>query len=356
MFEKLKTSKSYKILNSIAKSAIFALALSIVLFAFEMYKEVEQESLNNQHFIETVRQLDKVRQSLSTRFLGTFPNYLTEINRVFENLQVQDTVVIFEDVLYYGIKSRPDEFSYFQQLLIRHSRQGGKVIVAYYNNHPDGMQGPIWNTVFHRMILEGRISSAYVPKIREERAEEFRRERGDYSWMVRTDSIITEKYFMRTCRDNRDAAENTWKGYLTPIAKDTIQKSTDDIVVKRVCQQIDSIKQTYLGNGKRLDDVHFADYKRMYSDMTDCIADFYRYNGIELIPLNEYLTMSCWLIKPADVNRSTEAILAFPSKYASDEIGFYSKDASFADYISKMLEGVRFEAVKPQRKAHKLKD
>ncbi len=356
MFEKLKTSKSYRIFNSIAKSATFALAISILLFSFEMYKELDQESQNNQHFIETVRQLDEVRQSLSTRFLGTFPNYITEINRVFENLQAQDTVVIFEDVLYYGIKSRPNEFSHFQQLLIRHSRQGGKVIVAYYNNHPDVMQDPIWNTVFHRMVLEGLISSAYVPKIGEERAEEFPKRRGDYSWMIRMDSIITEKYFLKTCQENRDAAENMWEGYLVPIAKDTILNRTDDIVVKRVYQQIDSIKQACLGNGKRLDDVHFADYKRMYSDMTDCIADFYKYNGIELIPLNEYLTMSCWLIKPADVNRSTEAILAFPSKYASDEIGFYSKDVSFADYISKMLEGVRFEAVKPQRRAHKLRD
>ena len=205
------------------------------------------------------------------------------------------------------------------------------------------------NSVFLRMVLEGRISSNYIPNIQKEKyayLSESKERSVEYGRQV--DSLITEKYFVRTRDDDRKAAENAVQGYLTNIMleEDTIVQTETDIVINRLCHQLDTIRHFYLGNGKTLDEIHFADYEKMYSDMTDCIAEFYEYHGIELIPLNEYLTMSCWLIKPANNSRTTEAILAFPSKYASDEIGFYSQDLSFADYITKMLEGVRGGMVK----------
>ena len=59
--------------------------------------------------------------------------------------------------------------------------------------------------------------------------------------------------------------------------------------------------------------------------------------------LNDYLTMSCWLIKPANKRHSVKSILAFPAKYSSDEIGFYSQDELFSEYITTILQGVRGE-------------
>ncbi|MCQ2317534.1 MAG: hypothetical protein MJZ90_01255 [Bacteroidales bacterium] len=59
--------------------------------------------------------------------------------------------------------------------------------------------------------------------------------------------------------------------------------------------------------------------------------------NIKLVPLNEYLTMSCWMVKSTTNMR---AVLAFPSKYSSDEIGFYSQDDAFARYISTMMGGI----------------
>ena len=50
--------------------------------------------------------------------------------------------------------------------------------------------------------------------------------------------------------------------------------------------------------------------------------------------MNEYLTMSCWLVRD-------KTVLAFPSKYATEEIGFISQDKAFVDYIHTMLVGVR---------------
>ena len=352
MLDKFRRTKSYHILSNIAKSATFALALSVLFFGYEVYKEYSQERRNNEHVAETVRQLDAVRQSLSTRFLGTFPNYLTDINCVLENLQAQDTVIIFEDVLYYGIRSRPDDFIHFLQLLVHHSVNGGTVIVAYYDNHPDFLHQPVWNSVFHRMILEARVAPNFIPQIAEERAEQSNLLNKSYSTINKIDSMITEKYFVQTREDDYSVAENTWKGYLANIVKEHESdslKTTLDVAVYQLCLCIDSIKQLHLGNNKTLDEVCFADYESMYSDITDCIALCFQNNGIELLPLNEYLTMSCWLVKPASKSRAIEAILAFPSKYASEEIGFYSQDKSFANYITVMLKGIKSQSGKKKR-------
>lgn len=73
-------------------------------------------------------------------------------------------------------------------------------------------------------------------------------------------------------------------------------------------------------------------------------------NSIELVTLNEYLTMSCWLVKPAHKNRSSSANLAFPSKYSNDEIGFYSQDEFFAEYITTILQGVRGDVDKDKER------
>lgn len=348
MLEKFKTSKAYKIINNFAASAILALLLSIAFFGYDVIQDRNQDEQNNKQFEETVHSLEKISQSLSTRFLGTFPIYLTEINRVFANLQPQDTVIIFEDLLYYGIKSCPKEFRQFNQMLINHAINGGKVVIVYYNNHPMEAEKP-WMSIFYRVALESRVAMQYVPNIKREHREGMMahgNHNNDTEYAIWLDSQITEKYFEKTREDNRDVAEKTRLGYLDKTLveqTDSLLMNKADTIVHMMCMKLDSIKESHIGNGKKLNDVHFADYLQMYSDMTDCIADIYRDEDIILIPINEYLTMSCWLIKPADKNRATEAILAFPSKYASDEIGFYSQDASFAQYITTILSGIRGE-------------
>lgn len=358
MLDNFKSTKTYKIIDGVAKSAIVALALSFVFFAYDVYKDSDQDKRDQEHFEKTVQQLDEVRQALSTRFLGSFPMYLPEINTIVERIQPQDTLIIFEDVLYYGIKSKPYEFRRFNQLLLNHTKHGGKVIVAYYDNHPD-IDFP-WNSIFYRTILESRISMKYVPQIMSEHrnrsrlaSKEGQQEELD-DWSL--DSCITEKFFRITCNDDKKFAQKVQEGYIShAIVQNLINQNETDEIVNHLCIQLDSIMQMYLG-GKKVDDIHFSDYKHMYSDMTDCIAECYRQNGVELIPLNEYLTMSCWLVKPVNESRSTEAILAFPSKYSSDEIGFYSQDASFSHYISMILNGVNGNMADMQGRSNKAKD
>ena len=353
-FAKIKQSWFYRSINTFASSAIIGLVITILIFVYKVY-------FGRKQFDETVNRLDNISRSLSTRCLGKFPAYIAEINEVFSTLQPGDTVVIFEDVLYYGIKSDPTGFCRLQQLLLNHARQGGKAIVAYYDNHYTDASFP-WMTVFHRMILESRIAPDYIPQISEERhkrmEKSFEKDSANapdkaarFNKMIYIDSCVTEEFFNRTRDNDIDAAKNIIQGYLTfldVIKKDESLTALSDPVVNRLCTNIDSIVRYHIEIGgetkkRSIKDVHFADYEKMYSDITDCIAECYRYHGIELIPLNEYLTMSCWLVKPAGKKHSVASILAFPSKYSSDEIGFYSQDELFSEYITTILQGVRGE-------------
>lgn len=354
--KRFKQTWFYKSINTFASSAIIGLAITLLIFGYKVYSGKMQ-------FDETVGRLDNISHSLSTRCLGKFPAYISEINEVFSSLETGDTVIIFEDVLYYGIKSDPVGFSRLQQLLLNHSRQGGKVIVASYDNRARGVGDP-WKTVFHRMIVESRIAPKYLSQLRVERQKRLDQAienhlKNDTSTFldkkeglrVRAyiDSCVTEEFYGLTRDNDVEAAQNVLKGYLSffdVIKNDASSTVLNDPVINNLCSNIDSIMHYYLGKGqdakgKGINGVHFADYERMYSDVTDCIAECYRYHGIELLPLNEYLTMSCWLIKPANKNRPVESILAFPSKYSSDEIGFYSQDELFSEYIVTILNGVR---------------
>ena len=70
------------------------------------------------------------------------------------------------------------------------------------------------------------------------------------------------------------------------------------------------------------------------------MLQYYNKYGIDMVPLDDYLTMSCWMVKKSNP-KEVKTVLAFPSKFSSDEIGFYSQDEAFSKYIGTMLEGVR---------------
>lgn len=358
IWQRIKQSGFYRSINTFASSAIIGLGITLIIFVYKVYSGKKQ-------FEETADRLDNISRSLSTRCLGKFPAYISEINDIFATLETGDTVIVFEDVLYYGIKSDPMGFSRLQQLLLNHSRQGGTVIVAYYDNHSKGSEMP-WTSVFHRMVIESRIAPMYIPEISAERRRRIDQlaekqpqngtpvtmDKEERQRMIfRIDSTVTEEFFAKTRDNDLDAAERLVKGYLSflsSIKEEASSTVLSDLMVNRMCTNIDSIMRHYLDYGgdskkRSVKDIHFADYENMYIDITDCIIDIYRYHGIELIPLNDYLTMSCWLIKPANKRHSVKSILAFPAKYSSDEIGFYSQDELFSEYITTILQGVRGE-------------
>lgn len=344
----LQNSGFYRVLNFISKSAIIGLMITLVLFFVEWANGNKQERETRRQLNTTLEGLSTIEQSLSTRFLGIFPGYITNICDLFYSIQEGDSVIVFEDVLYYGIKSRPEEFRKYNHQLVKHALKGNHVLVAYYDYDADSTSGkPVWEGVFHKMIVESRINAEYIPMMASDRRARLRALTGNRGWsaMASVDSAVCELYFAKGKRANLEKFGKDIQGYLDSALiagiDTTVMLDTAILIVDRMCLRIDSLKHACLD--KPAKEVTFADYERMYRGMSEIIAETYLHSGIELLPMNDYLTMSCWLVKPThnEYQRPTEAILAFPSKYSSDEIGFYSQAEAFSDYITTMQQGVK---------------
>ena len=289
----------------------------------------------------------KIEQSLSTRYLGIFPEYIEEIGRLFENVEPSDTIVIFEDVLYYGIKSRPKEFHTMHKSLFEHAMNGGSITVAYYD-FKKSERTPLHKDIFHKMIKESRISSQFHVAMDEKFSNEIKelrevKQRIEPDMIKEIDSSLCEEYFSATRNDDMAKFKKDVDAYLSRDLIFDIKSdaSAAEYVTNQMCLEIDQVKQKHLGNGKTLESILFSDYELMYREMSETIVKYYsKFDNIELVPLEEYLTMSCWLVKEGN-HKGVKTVLAFPSKYSTDEIGFYSQDEAFSKYISTMLEGVK---------------
>jgi hypothetical protein len=309
----------YKIAQFIVSSAAVSLLITLVIFAVEQEEDEERTDAMIGNLQDISGNLLEVQNSVSTRYLGIFPDYLTEVNSLLEKREVGDTIVVFEDVLYYGILSKPADFIKMNHMLLSHMDEGGHVTIVHYN--PKGR-------TFSRMVCESRISPEYFAAMDIEK-DSLRRKRMGFE----ADNEVNEKYFALTRDNDLNSFSVNVNKYLKPIAQFADASGEIGRELSQLYHQMDSVKTFWLG-GKPVTEVKFSDYMNMYKDLTALLSDMYSSHGVELIPIDEYLTMTCWLV-------SGHAVLAFPSKYATDEIGFYSKDPAFSKYINTMLDGVR---------------
>ena len=63
-----------------------------------------------------------------------------------------------------------------------------------------------------------------------------------------------------------------------------------------------------------------------------------KYETIKLIPIDDFLSVRGWLV--CSPKNGDKAIIAFPSRYSSSEIGFYTTDESTSEYIRTMQKGI----------------
>ena len=73
----MKPNKYIDVFKKIFQSATFALLLSVAFFAYEMNSGAEESK-------EIVDDLKAIQNSLSTRYLGLFPEYIDNINDLLE--------------------------------------------------------------------------------------------------------------------------------------------------------------------------------------------------------------------------------------------------------------------------------
>ena len=379
----MKPNKYIDVFKKIFQSATFALLLSVAFFAYEMNSGAEESK-------EIVDDLKAIQNSLSTRYLGLFPEYIDNINELLEQAienqdkqQAHDSVIICEDVLYYCIRSDAQGFRDMLTNLIILAQKGCPISIAYYDVKSFPFKNMINNSLIskdqqklyrhdrkeyrERMLL---IKEAYnhIPKEKTavERAEMMEKiinehfdnyivkqraqasKKMSYSELRnqlandrRVDSILCEKYFRATNAINPQKNNKLISELLRPLP---ISKgaSSAELKVDSLCLELDAIKQKHLNMPSN--QVTYAAIKNMYAEITTAIANMLSgLKNVELVPLDEYLTMSCWM---TIVNGKHTAIIAFPSKYSSDEIGFISQDVAFSTYIQTMLDGMKLSSIK----------
>jgi hypothetical protein len=317
----LKHHWTFKIGKFILTSAPFALLLSIAFFWYDNYK-------NDQDVNMMIHNLREIEQSLSTRYIGIFPDYLDEINLLLSETSVKDTtkVVIFEDVLFYGAFYNGQAFKEMIENLAKLATQNKRIIIAYYDNDSN------WRgrgRMFREVVQESWMRQSDLSRLTQDRRRliDSLQEKN----VVRTnvfriaDSIASEKYFTYY----RDVEHKEFKQRVEKILVPLYDATKNDY---HLFGQIDKIKNNYLN--KPANKITFYDFHLMYQQVTDELIAFFKTNKITLIPLNDYLVMSCW-------SNGEKVLFAFPGKFAADEIGFISHDPAILRYIDTMLVGVK---------------
>ena len=366
-----------KKLKLILDSATFALLLSVILFSYEMINSTKESE-------QIVDNLREIQSSLSTRYLGLFPEYIDNINNLLDSAiedqsksEIRDSVIIFEDVLYYGIRSDAGGFRRMIENLMTLTNRGCHITIAYY----DVNQRPFKQMIQDKLItpeLKKEMRSdmdAYLARVKEFRSEceaivpqiytheeiEAKQRalinkyfddyivknpsRGDSLHKVinniyRADLVfknLTQQYYEKSFEVNKKKIKATIDGLREPLPQKQGAVDATTLRVNQLFTKLDEIKNSYMG--KPYDEVTYDDFYNMYRDITLCICDLLSQQpNIELLLLKENILMCCWM---SAVNGKTQAIFAFPSKYSSDEIGFISQDPAIARYIHTMLNGVR---------------
>lgn len=336
IINKCKQSRFLRMSKIITTSATFALFLSIAFFVYETW-----DSKNEQK--EVIGNLLQIQNSLTTKYLGLFPEYISGINELFEegletythnSLHKVDTIVIFEDVLYYGIKSRPEGFRKMNELIYQLAKNGCQVYIAYYDAR---------GKAFQQMVRESLIATPLLPYYTQDQDLIFRDQ--TITNKIEIVSIKCEEYYQLTRLQDKHKHNRGIREYMRHIPIDREAKiGSAAYYANDLAQKMDSIKRNTIGKGKP-ENVTYAEYKRMYEEFTHQMEKFYSSCGdnVHLISLDNYLTMSCWMISGGG---KSKAIFAFPSKYATDEIGFISQDEAIARYIRTMLNGVQIASIK----------
>lgn len=372
MDKKIKNKK----IRMIIDSATFALLLSIVLFSYEMISSTKETD-------QIVDNLMEIQNSLSTRYLGLFPEYIDNINNLLNNAiehqnnaEMRDSIIIFEDVIYYGIRSDATGFRKMMENLMTLTNNGCHITLAFYD---------VNSIPFKQMIRDKLIAYEYQKQYRDdmnsyrERVRQLRKESGnidpelsrtefetkwsalinkhfnnylaDYPQKVDSiyilirniynytlvDSLLCEHYYKETCKANSKKFAMNITSLLQPLPQEQNVFDATSLRINQLCRELDNIKRHYLD--KPHTDITYFDFYNMYKDFTLAITDLLKQQpNIELISLKENLMMCCWM---SSINGKEQAIFAFPSKYSTDEIGFISQDVAIARYIHTMLKGIR---------------
>ena len=386
IIHKVRNSSLWRYSKLITGSATFALILSIIFFVWET-------KTSNKANEKIASDLLEVQRSLSTRYLGIFPEYIGTTNEMLrEALEKKedfssDTIVVFEDVLYYGVVSDSEGFMEVNDKLLQLADKGAKVFVVYYKT-----QTPLFVKSLREQLFSPNCYKQFVntQRLLRERVIEFQKEIREitrprqqlkirYEYRTLMDSLanvhfsdiidnktfenqrkvmakqsnnrihydviaemlLNERFFSATRDENHKAFEKMIDKYRKPIVgkdKDKSFKRQSWQETTDMCRKMDSLRASLME--QPYDSISFEHFIKLNSGYTKIMENEYAYHrNISLIPIEDYLTMSCWMV--GNRYEGYNIIIAFPNRYSSSEIGFASRDDNIARYIHTMLEGIR---------------
>jgi hypothetical protein len=314
--EKIYNHWGFKIGKVILTSAPFALLLSIAFFWYEMYE-------NDKETDKMLSEMKTIEQSLSTRHIGIFPDYLDEINLLLSETPLNDTskIIIFEDVLFYGAFYNGNAFKDMILQLSKLANDGKKIVIAYYNNDKEFRRG----RMFREVVQESWMRQSDLALLSQERVNILQDTvyKGMRNRFSVADSIVSEKYFALYRDNERKEFLDRREKILVPFYD---AAKNDNLLFQR----LDNLKNTCFNKPEAT--ITFYDIYTMYYQFTEELKLFFFQHNIRTLPLNNYLTMSCW-------SNGEKVLFALPGRFAADEIGFISHDNAILNYIEAMLNG-----------------
>jgi hypothetical protein len=395
---KIRASKTMHYLKIISGSATFALFLSIIFFAYEMIDNMQESKQMTENLVQ-------IQNSLSTKYLGEYPDFVPGINKLYDEVAAGDSIVIIEDVLYYGIISAPKEFYESCRKLLALAANGSPVMIAYYRPH--SLAYSLMNQemllsleeyknyrdtldLFHKRIQQYRenkkktIDACVAKKMTKEqtdqelaklmeqtfgdlidkaliekqkarmlsaqqtkpKSEGAARPAGfDDFMMVR--NVLLEKHFAQSYKNDQDGLKKLVEKYRRPTLDDSIKQGATriEIETQSMCRKMDSLRTKCMGEkDEPIDQITYQKFVDMFDGMTRIMEETYRkYPSITLVPIEDFLSVRSWLITGKQTGK---AIMAFPSRYSSSEIGFYTTDESTREYIKTMQRGIMINYAK----------
>ena len=363
---KKKIKKHYSRVKGIIGSATFGLFITVLFFMYEMNENTNETE-------KIVENLTEIQSSLSTRYLGIFPEYLGGINELLketDNRQKSqgetDSIIICEDVLYYGIRSDMHGFQSMMKNLTSLAKNGTNITIAFYDINGQPFKQMIKNglistwhqskyssdmTIYRErinLIRENRIRFSknlaredldlkmdslintyfdnYLESAPKDNSEIYIHKLMNYQYV---DSVLIEKYYKLSRNANPQKFTKKIKALLRPLPQAEDASNETAIKLNKLYSGLDSVAKYHLQ--KTLEDISYSDIEKMYKGYSTLIFNYFKnLPNIELIPLREDIAMCCWM---SIIDRECKAIIAFPSKYSTDEMGFISQDEAFSKYI-----------------------
>ncbi|MCQ2337032.1 MAG: hypothetical protein MJ010_07645 [Paludibacteraceae bacterium] len=407
VLRRTRDSKFIKHSKILTGSATFALLLSIIFFVYQTIDSRRESEKIINNLVNVQNSITTKYIGIFPIYIPRINNLLEEALDSYtkDYTNKVDTVIIFQDFLCYGIKSDPAGFAQMTELLLHLSDLGCQIYIAYYkptgrafntliketflstenyakyqndrhryfelrtrlyddftrqlrnkknecnNTLPphfvDSLKKALFHQYFEDLFDMNKLKSLGVSEHNIVAADSgtkitLTKHRDDVYLM---DSLKSEEYFTLTKSEDEASFKKLLASYMDTIPQ--MQHSSNvaswTIRTNNMIQHMNGIKRNNLN--KNYKDVSYFDFYNTYMEFSREMERMYSMcnpENMHLIPLDDYLTMSCWM---TSCEGKGKAIFAFPSKYATEEIGFESQDDAISDYIRTMLNGVLVSSV-----------